>query len=92
MSYDNLVKEYKEEENKDDDNSKVLNSKKFEQIPIETKIKLCLEVKDESQHVIQNVILPAVNDISQYALNEPDKAREAIKKVMNNELFRKYYW
>jgi hypothetical protein len=30
--------------------------------------------------------------MSQYALNEPDKAREAIKKVMNNELFRKYYW
>jgi integrase/recombinase XerD len=92
MSYDNLLKEFKEEGNKDDDNNNVLNSKKFEQIPIETKIKLCLEVKDESQHVIQNVILPAVNDISQYALNEPDKAREAIKKVMNNELFRKYYW
>ena len=45
-----------------------------------------------SDHIIQNVILPAVNEISQYALNEPDKAREAVKKVMDNELFRKHYW
>ena len=45
-----------------------------------------------ADHVIQNVILPAVNEISQYALNEPDKARGAVKKVMDNELFRKHYW
>jgi hypothetical protein len=25
-------------------------------------------------------------------LNEPDKAREVVKKVMDNELFRKHYW
>jgi len=25
-------------------------------------------------------------------LNEPDKAREAVKKFMDNELFRKHYW
>ena len=23
---------------------------------------------------------------------EPDRAREAVKKVMDNELFRKHYW
>jgi len=45
-----------------------------------------------ADHVIQNVILPAVNEILQYTLNEPDKAREAVKKFMDNELFRKHYW
>jgi hypothetical protein len=25
-------------------------------------------------------------------LNEPDKAREVVKKVMDNELFIKHYW
>jgi hypothetical protein len=91
MTYDNPTKQFNNKEgHKEDDD--ILNSKDFEQIPIDTKIKLCLDIKDESQHIIQNVILPAVNDISKYALTEPDKAKESVKKVLENESFRKHFW
>jgi integrase/recombinase XerD len=91
MTYDNLTKQFNNKEgHKEEDD--ILNSKDFEQIPIDTKIKLCLDIKDESQHIIQNVILPAVNDISKYALTEPDKAKESVKKVLENESFRKHFW
>jgi hypothetical protein len=49
-----------------------------------TKIKLRLDIKNESQHVIQNVILPAVNDISKHTFTEPEKAIDIIKRVMDD--------
>jgi hypothetical protein len=89
MGDDNIQRYFKEGDPKYDPD---LNSKTYESIPTKAKIEVFRDLKKEEQYIIQNVILPAVNDISQYALNEPEKAREAIKKVMENKLFRFHYW
>jgi integrase/recombinase XerD len=89
MGDDNIQRYFKEGDPKYDPD---LNSKTYESIPTEAKIQVFRDLKKEEQYIIQNVILPAVNDISQYALNEPEKAREAIKKAMENKLFRFHYW
>jgi hypothetical protein len=89
MNDKNIIRSFKKGDPKYDPE---LNSEQFEQIPIEAKIQITKNIRKEQQHIIQNIILPAVNDISQYAFSEPDKAKAAIKNVLENKLFQMHYW
>ncbi len=89
MNNKNIIRSFKKGDPKYDPE---LNSKQFEQLPIEAKIQITKDIRKEQQHIIQDIILPAVNDISQYAFSEPDKAKAAIKNVLENKLFQMHYW
>jgi len=89
MNNKNIIRSFKKGDPKYDPD---LNSKRFEQIPIKAKIQITKDIRKEHQQIIQDIILPAVNDISQYAFSEPDKAKAAIKNVLENKLFQMHYW